>query len=47
METEYKVYRCRKCGHEVMAQERPAPVRWDDGHVCRFVTVVTNPRQEG
>lgn len=28
---------CRKCGQEVVAKERPAPMRWTDGHVCSFV----------
>jgi hypothetical protein len=28
---------CTKCGHEVMATERPSPIKWSDGHVCSFV----------
>ena len=33
---------CRKriegeeCGHLVVAESRPDPIRWSDGHVCRF-----------
>ena len=30
---------CIKCGHEVVASEKPEPTRWTDGHVCRFVLV--------
>ncbi len=26
-----------KCGHIVLAVERPEPIRWSDGHVCKFV----------
>ena len=28
---------CLKCGHEVMADRKPAPIKWTDGHVCYFV----------
>jgi len=28
---------CRKCEQEVMATERPAPIKWTDGHICVFV----------
>jgi len=28
---------CRKCGHEVLAKDRPQSMRWTDGHVCSFV----------
>jgi formylmethanofuran dehydrogenase subunit E len=27
---------CSKCGHVVIAQEKPKPIKWDDGHVCYF-----------
>lgn len=27
---------CSECGHEVMQAQRPEPMRWSDGHVCRF-----------
>ena len=27
---------CRKCGHEVVANEKPRPIKWTDGHVCYF-----------
>ena len=33
---------CRKriegeeCGHLVVSESRPDPIRWSDGHVCRF-----------
>ena len=30
-----KSYFCH-CGHEVVAEKTPAPIRWNDGHVCRF-----------
>ncbi len=25
------------CGHKVVADEKPNPMKWDDGHICRFV----------
>ena len=31
----YKTYVC-KCGHEVLAESQPSPLRWNDGHTCRF-----------
>jgi hypothetical protein len=32
------LYVCRKheCGHEVLANEKPEPIRRTDGHVCSF-----------
>ena len=27
---------CVKCGYLVVAKEKPAPIRWSDGHVCYF-----------
>ena len=30
-----KSYFCH-CGHEVVAEKTPAPIRWNDGHVCYF-----------
>jgi hypothetical protein len=30
-------YQCLTCGHEVLANEMPQPIRWSDGHVCHFV----------
>jgi hypothetical protein len=30
-----KSYFCH-CGHEVVAEKTPNPIRWKDGHVCRF-----------
>jgi hypothetical protein len=35
----FRDWECSKCGHEVMAVDRPEPIRWTDGHVCRFVEV--------
>ena len=32
-----KSYICKYCGHEVIAEEKPQPMRWTDGHICRFV----------
>ena len=29
-------WECYKCGHEVLAKERPKEIKWTDGHVCRF-----------
>ena len=33
-----KEYECVSCGHVVLSSspEGPAPIRWSDGHVCRF-----------
>jgi len=30
-----KEWRCY-CGQVVMAKERPQPIKWTDGHTCRF-----------
>lgn len=42
----YKLWVCRKCGHEVHAKDRPQPIRWTDGHVCYFYTVMENKVEE-
>jgi len=34
---EWSLWVCPKCGHEVIARERPQPIKWTDGHVCYFV----------
>lgn len=36
MEKKMSEWKCGKCGHEVLAAERPEPIRWTDGHVCHF-----------
>jgi hypothetical protein len=28
---------CPDCWHDVLAIERPEPIHWTNGHVCRFV----------
>ena len=28
---------CPDCWHDVLAIERPEPIHWKNGHVCRFV----------
>jgi rubrerythrin len=33
----FQFWVCRRCGHEVYSTERPAPIRWTDGHVCGFI----------
>ena len=38
-EKPFRNYVCEKCGYTVMAQETPAPIKWTDGHVCRFTVV--------
>ncbi len=35
-EPKYRLWVCGRCGHEVMAVEKPQPIRWTDGHVCYF-----------
>lgn len=27
---------CVGCHHEVLAEEKPRPIYWDDGHICMF-----------
>jgi hypothetical protein len=27
---------CLRCGQEVLAADRPAPINWTDGHICNF-----------
>ena len=34
--TNYRMFLCIKCGHEVHAKEIPQPIHWTDGHVCEF-----------
>jgi hypothetical protein len=31
----YKLWMCR-CGQEVMAYDKPQPIKWTDGHTCNF-----------
>ena len=33
----YKNWVCRSCGHLVVAEETPDPMRWTDGHTCFFI----------
>jgi len=33
---------CESCEHEVIAAERPAPIKWSDGHECYFVRENSN-----
>ena len=35
-QTPLKDWVCLSCGHEVMAHTKPDPIRWTDGHTCRF-----------
>lgn len=37
-------YKCEDCGHEVLAEKQPAPIRWTDGHVCHFQIVEVKPK---
>lgn len=39
-------YYCPKCGHIVIARDRPAPIRWTDGHVCVFVLTELSDKLE-
>lgn len=34
---ESKWWVCPKCGHEILSSDKPAPIKWTDGHVCYFV----------
>lgn len=29
-------YFCNKCGHVVISDIKPEPIKWTDGHVCFF-----------
>jgi hypothetical protein len=42
----WKNWICPKCEHFVMAQERPVPISWDDGHTCRFIETDAPPEEE-
>ena len=35
----FKHWHCAKCGHEVLAVDRPSDIKWTDGHVCVFPEV--------
>ena len=35
-----KEWICPTCGHEVLADERPSPIKWTDGHRCVFMEVL-------
>jgi hypothetical protein len=37
MVDKYREWFCPSCGHIVMAKDRPEPIKWTDGHTCRFV----------
>jgi len=37
-EKETLIWICR-CGHEVVSEERPRPIKWTDGHTCVFPAV--------
>lgn len=28
---------CPKCGHIVISDKKPEPIRWNDSHVCYFI----------
>jgi hypothetical protein len=34
-----KDWYCGECGQEVLAKEKPQPIKWTDGHVCSFTEV--------
>ena len=34
--SDYQLWVCSKCGHEVLAREKPSPIHWTDHHVCYF-----------
>lgn len=31
----YKTWKCG-CGQEIVAEERPQPMKWNDRHICQF-----------
>ncbi|NIN00471.1 MAG: hypothetical protein GTO24_21035 [candidate division Zixibacteria bacterium] len=37
-----KIWKCRKCEHLVVAEDRPF-IKWDDGHVCAFYEEKADP----
>jgi len=34
--SDYKLWECKSCGHQVIAVDRPLPIRWSDGHTCHL-----------
>ena len=34
--TKTMTWYCPKCGHVVISEKKPEPIRWSDGHVCYF-----------
>jgi len=32
----FKLWVCRDCGHEILADRKPSPIHWSDGHKCVF-----------
>ena len=34
--TKTMTWYCPKCGHVVISEMKPEPIRWSDGHVCYF-----------
>jgi hypothetical protein len=34
---EWKKWVCPKCGHIIVAENRPSPIKWSDGHMCTFI----------
>lgn len=33
-------YVCSDCGHEVVSSTKPLPIKWTDGHVCKYWNLV-------
>ena len=42
----YKYWQCRKCKHVVIAKERPQGIQWEDGHICEFVNMHDNNKED-
>jgi len=40
------LWKCRKCGHMVVSVERPGPIKWSDGHICRFEQEVSSETEK-
>lgn len=32
----FKLWICKECGHEILADHKPRPILWSDGHKCVF-----------
>ena len=34
---QWKKWVFSKCGHIIVAENQPSPIKWSDGHMCTFI----------